>query len=221
MAFPDPDIADISSISDPFNTPGNMDGADPMMRMFQQMMAQQGGGGEAGPQFGQPGSANPQDDPMMKMLQQMMAGGMPGAEGAQELQQAPPSTTYIWRIVHTIFALSLALYVGIATKFTGTEVARAESKLVDDSLKGGMATKLFLLFATAELVLQSSRFFLERGSLPSSGIMGTLTQFLPEPWAGYIRTAGRYSIIYTTMMADALTIIFVLGLLAWWNGQDT
>lgn len=191
------------------------------MRLMQQMMAQQGGQG--GPQFEQPGSANPQDDPMMKMLQQMMSGGgmpgMPGIEGMQQEQQpAPPSTAYMWRIIHAMFALGLALYVGITTKFTGTEMARAESKLVDDSLKGGMATRLFLLFATAELILQSSRFFLEKGSLPSSGIMGMLTNFLPEPWAGYIRTAGRYSIIYTTVVADAMTVVFILGLLAWWNG---
>ncbi|KAF2093150.1 hypothetical protein NA57DRAFT_81490 [Rhizodiscina lignyota] len=203
----DPDM------SDPFNTPGAA-GADPMMRMMQQMMAQ--ANGQQQPQ-GAPGAMD--EDPMFKLMQQMM-----GGEKAQEEQQPQPTSSgYVWRIVHAVFSILLALYVGISTAFTGSELARTQSQglgaeYVDTR---GLAHKLFYLFATAELVLQSSRYFLEKGRLQSSGIMGTLGQFLPEPFAGYVRIAGRYSIIYTTIVADAMVIVFVLGALAWWNGTGS
>lgn len=182
---------------------------DPMMRMMQQMM---------GPQAGQQGQtgAPPQDDPM-KLLQQMMGGAQPQmGQGAQT-----PTSTYVWRIVHALFAVMLALYVGLWTPFTGTKIARAESQLVDESLKRGLANRLFVLFATAELVLQSGRYFLEKGQISGSGIIGTLAQFIPEPWAGYLRVIGRYGVIYTTIMTDAMVILFVLGVLAWWNSSGT
>jgi len=50
--------------------------------------------------------------------------------------------------------------------------------------------------------------------------MGTLAQVLPQPWAGYLRVVGRYSVIYTTVVADAMVVVFVLGVIAWWkNGM--
>jgi len=175
---------------------------------------------------------------MMKLLQQMMGGAtgdpnaqlppgladMFGAAGAggpgipgQPQQQEPSSPAYLWRIVHAIFSLSLALYVVLTTPFTGTKSARTASALPTE---GGetFGQRLFYLFATVEVVLQSSRYFIEKGQLPPSGIMGTLSQILPMPYAGWIRVAGRYSVIYTTVVADAMVVVFVLGAMAWWKG---
>jgi hypothetical protein len=182
--------------------PGGMDGSeDPMMKLMQQMM---GGAG---------GDANGQLPPGLAEIFGGAAGGMPG----QPQQQAPSSSAYLWRIVHAIFSLSLALYVVLTTPFTGTKTARTTSAY---SLEGGesFGQRLFYLFATVEVVLQSSRYFIEQGQLAPSGIMGTLAQFLPMPYAGWIKVAGRYGVIYTTVVADAMVVVFVLGAMAWWKG---
>jgi hypothetical protein len=190
---------------DMFGPPeGGMDGnEDPMMKLMQQMM-----GGAAGG-----------DGQLPPGLAEMFggAGGIPGMPG-QAQQQAPSSSAYMWRIVHAIFSLTLALYVVLTTTFTGTKAARTASAYT--ALEGGesFGQRLFYLFATVEVVLQSSRYFIEKGQLAPSGIMGTLAQFLPMPYAGWIKVAGRYGVIYTTVVADAMVVVFVLGAMAWWKG---
>lgn len=188
--------------------------------------------------FGAPAGTDANEDPMMKLMQQMMGasggdgagqlppglaemfggagGGMPGVPG-QPQQAAPSSSAYLWRILHAIFSLTLALYVVLTTPFTGTKTARNASvySLEDEQSFG---QRLFYLFATVEVVLQSSRYFIEKGQLAPSGIMGTLAQFLPMPYAGWIKVAGRYGVIYTTVVADAMVVVFVLGAMAWWKG---
>jgi hypothetical protein len=186
---------------------------DPMMAMLQQMMA---GGGAGGPGADQlpPGLAN------------IFGGGIPGMPGQdqQGVQQAPSSSAYLWRILHFVISLSLALYVTLNTTFTGSKRARELSSLTYTapmSLERNFGTRLFYLFATAEVVLQSSRYFIEKGQLTQSGIMGTMSQLLPPPWAGYVRVVGRYSVIYTTLVADAMVVVFVLGVMAWWKNGAT
>lgn len=166
------------------------------------------------------------DDPMLQMMQQLLGGG--GANGGAAgggfpaglasmfggQQQPEPGTNqnYIWRILHAVFALSLGLYAAITFTFTGSEMSR--SKAASDTI----APKLFWMFATAELLLQSSRYFIDGGKLPASGILGGLGQMLPQPYGGYVRMFSRYSIIYTTIVSDAMVVIFILGMMAWWKG---
>ena len=80
---------------------------------------------------------------------------------------------------------------------------------------------LFTLFITAELVLQGSRFFLEKGQLQGSGILATIANsgFVPEPYAQYIRTGGRWLGIAKSVASDAMVVVFVFGVLAWWSGS--
>jgi hypothetical protein len=116
--------------------------------------------------------------------------------------------------------LSLALYVTLNTTFTGSKRARQLSDVTYNapmSLERNFGSQLFYWFATAEVVLQSSRFFIERGRLSQPGMLGTLSNVLPAPWGGYLRIVGRYSVIYTTVVADAMVVLFVLGVLAWWR----
>ncbi len=87
------------------------------------------------------------------------------------------------------------------------------------------------MFATLELILQSTRFFMERGRLPGSSgggagsgargvgmVLSTVAQFLPPPYGEYVRVAIRYGIMASTVVADALVVVFVLGCVAWWRG---
>jgi len=205
--------------------PPDVNSQDPQALLRQLM----GGGGPQGgqdAQGGEAGAAN--EDPIMQMLQQLMGGGGGGGgEGGMGgglppglasmfggQQQPEPDTTAnnIWRIVHAAFSLFLGLYAVSTFTFTGSKAGRN----VYTGETG--APRLFWIFATVELLLQSSRYFVDGGRLPVSGIIGGLGQMLPEPYAGYVRIFSRYSVIYTTVVSDAMVVLFVLGCVAWWKG---
>ena len=181
---------------------------DPMVRMMQQMMGLMGGD----PQ--DPNAKPPEVPPMMKA---MMGGGQ-----ANKQETAPPATgsAYLWRVTHAIFAFLLAGYIALTSTFNGSKLARSESVYTEEA-GYGLGPRLFLIFCTAELLLQSSRYFIEKGQLQGNGMLATVANsgFIPEPWAGYIRVVGRYVAIAQTIIADALVIVFVFGALAWWQGM--
>lgn len=182
-----------------------------------------------------------QDDSMVRMLQQMM-GGMPGmqegvpgglppglgallGEGGPNLPDTPGQRKrgeeedtygYLWKIVHAIFALLLGIYMIVMTTFNGAEFSRAET--LSGSAEGEVGKRLFWIFATVELVLQGSRYMLEKGETSRPGWMGMLMQVLPEPWRTYAGLVARYSGIWTTIVEDAMVVVFVLGCVAWWKG---
>lgn len=184
---------------------------DPMMKMMQQIMGMQGGQDPNDP------NAMGQDLPQMaQMLSTMMGGGNAGGAGQQ---QPTTGSAYLWRIVHAISALIIAVYIALTTTFSGSKLARSENVFVQDS-GYSLGARPFYLFATAELVLQTTRYFMEKGQLQGSGIIAMVANsgFVPEPWAQLIRTVGRYSTIYTTIVSDAMVVVFVLGAVAWWKG---
>jgi hypothetical protein len=177
------------------------------------------------------------DDPMMKMLQQMMggipvegAGGMPSFPGmpnmpmpGQAAASAPDPYAYLWRIVHAVFALGLGLYIAFTTTFTGTRIERERSGLSftakEEMALSPASVHFFWIFATAEVLLQTSRFFLEKGRVQQGGIIGIVMGFLPEPYKGYLALVTRYSRIWTTISGDAMVCVFVLGVCAWLRGS--
>ncbi|KAF1944245.1 hypothetical protein EJ02DRAFT_420572 [Clathrospora elynae] len=206
-------------------------------------------GNQAGP-FSPGQASDAPQDPMMAMLQQMMggeAGGMPGMPGAPGEAGAPPgglppglanmfsamqggaapepspdqSSAWIWRLVHAVFSLGLAIYIVLQTPFTGSKSSR-DNVLDDDwttqSTPANNFAHFFYLFATFEVVLQSSRYFIEKGQLQGSGILSTVAGILPAPYGGYVKTIGRYSVIYSTVVSDAMVVVFVLGATSWWRG---
>lgn len=174
----------------------------------------------------------------MQMLQQMM-GGVPGADGQGEERQGglPPSLAamlgaggmvgmggppakedkygYLWKIAHAIFALILGIYVTTTSHaFTG-DISRGG--ISGAGHEGGR--NVFWAFATAELVLQSSRFFLEKGGGSQLGRwMGIVGNMLPEPYKGWLMLAARYSGIWSTVVEDGMVVVFVIGVVAWWKG---
>ncbi|RDL39274.1 Uncharacterized protein BP5553_03614 [Venustampulla echinocandica] len=190
------------------------------------MPGMEGMGGPGGPDL---------DDPMMKMMQQMMGGmpggagpgaggmppfpGMPGMPGQAAAAAADPYA-YLWRIIHAVFALGLGLYIAFTTTFTGTKLERERSGLYTSTATDGAglspaSVHFFWIFATAEVVLQTSRFFMEKGVVQPGGIMGTVMGFLPQPYKGYLGLVTRYMRIWTTVSGDAMVCVFVLGVCAW------
>lgn len=183
---------------------------DPMAKLMQQFM------GMAGGDPADPNNIHNTQDPM-QMLSAMMGAAQKQGQG-QAASQATSSSIYMWRIVHSIFAVILAGYIAMTSTFDGSLLARTQS-LSMATESSGLGHRLFVIFISAELGLQSVRFFLEGGQLQGSGILASISQIAPEPWAGYVRAAGRWISILGSVFSDAMVVIFVLGLLAWWNGS--
>jgi len=171
--------------------------------------------------------APPGDDPMMKMLQQMMGGaagegpggmpsfpGMPNMPGMGQAAAADPYA-YIWRIIHAVFAISLGLYISLTSKFSGSKIARLSSESVSTEALTPASMHFFYIFATTQVLLQTSRFYLEKGTTQQTGILGTVVGFLPEPYKGYVQLVSRYFRIWTTITGDAMILVFVLGVCSW------
>nr|OQO29049.1 hypothetical protein B0A51_03384 [Rachicladosporium sp. CCFEE 5018] len=227
----DPDEVDISSHPyTPANgsgagTPrGGRQEQDPFMQAMLQMQSQQGQAG------GSRGAGSQADvDPMQQMMQQMMGmmgadpndpnaqpgempqigqmlstimGGAGGGGGANAQLQPASRSTYVWRLTHALFALALGVYITITSTFNGTQLSRSESAFTVPENRSPFGPRLFWMFATAELMLQSTRYFMEGGQLRGGGWLATIANsgFVPPPYAHYIRTIGSYIRIYTTIV---------------------
>lgn len=241
-AVDDPDEVDISQNTSGFGTPNKQQPVDaaenPLAAAMLQMQQQ-----EAQHQKQKNTEGSGEDDPMMRMMQQVMGamGGDPsdpnapapdlppvmkamlgGGGGADKQDIAPPPTgsAYMWRIVHAIFAFGLAAYIAVTSTFNGSKLARSQSVYTTEA-GYGMGSKMFTIFCTAELLLQSMRYFAEKGQLQGNGMIAKVANsgFVPEPYAGYVRIAGRYIGIVQTIIADAMVIVFVFGAMAWWQGM--
>lgn len=194
--------------------PDGPDPNDPMMKMLSQMMAGAGGGGPGG---GPGGAKNPFA---------AMAGGGGGAPQQQQ-QSAPDTTTAaIWRVLHFLVAAGLGLYIALLTQFTGTKVARERSAFAaysatdaQDGGVGGSANAedlrryFFWAFATAESILLTTRFFLDKGARGPSGMVATVLGFVPESkWKSLVVNGMQYVQIFGTVRMDMLVCVFVLGI---------
>ena len=193
-------------------------GDDPMLSMLRSIL-------------GGPNSVNP--------------GGMPGAGGFPfpsgtgpgpglntfANPAGPPSTTptattavlpdqyaSLWRLLHTIVALGLGLYISLWTSFSGTKTERdLQRRAHNEAEAAESARRFFYAFATTEAVLLTTRYFMDRGraSATGSGMLGTLVGFLPPPFKGYVEIGIRYAQIFGTVRNDVLVCIFVLGVCSW------
>ncbi|CAD0111353.1 unnamed protein product [Aureobasidium uvarum] len=189
----------------PFARPGQQD-EDPMLKMMQSLLS------------GDPSAAGGIPDSAMDDLPPMLKAMMQGQRATQQQASPPTGSTYLWRIVHALFALALAMYIAASGTFNGSKFSRSASLQESD-----FGPRLFYIFATAEVVLQSSRYFMEKGRLQGSGWLATIANsgLVPQPWSNYISMLGRYAVIWQTVVADAMVVVFVLGCLAWWNGMAT
>jgi hypothetical protein len=186
-----------------------------MMAMLQQMMGAGASGMPGMPSMpGGPGQAGAPPG-LANMLSAMQGGGAVSEPSPDQ------SSAWIWRLVHSLFSLGLAIYIVLHTPFTGSKSLRdnvPEDDWTTQSSPTDNFAHFFYLFATFEVVLQSSRYFIEKGQLQGGGILSTVAGVLPEPYAGYVRTAGRYSVIYSTVVSDAMVVVFILGATSWWKG---
>ncbi|GAB1313279.1 hypothetical protein MFIFM68171_03489 [Madurella fahalii] len=209
------------------NMPPGMED-DPMLRMMMQML----GGGPGGA-----GNANP----FINMSANMNMPFPPPPGGAQNPQQQqqqedpqllPNRSSSLWRLLHTAIALSLGLYIALFTPFAGTKLERdraaaaaAGSAEEREALAARQDTtsNFFWAFATAEAVLLTTRWFVDRGrsrlgGSAGPGLLGMLVGFLPPAVQSKVEMAMRYGEVFGTVKGDVLVCVFVLGAAAWWRG---
>lgn len=202
--------------------PGSDGGAadeDPMAKLFAQMMAGLGGPGGGG-----------DGSPFAQFAQGLSAGGQgQRGAGAPGVVATPDRYAAVWRVLHTAVALALGLYIALATSFSGARVERDRAAVRVGGasvVDGGASTvdvdgidrarmSFFWAFATAEAVLLTSRYFLDRGRAPPAGFLWSVAGVLPPPFRGYLETGLRYWQILGTVRADLLVCIFVLGVCSW------
>lgn len=241
-AAADPDEVDISQH---FYEPGSRGAASPRAgperavsdAQLRQMMLGFDGpgsglGGVPGPGPGFPAAGG--DDQLMHVMSQIMGGFAPGSASSaplpgmpqQQLQQQaarPDGYTYTFRLLHALLALGLGLYVALLTPFAGTRAERERASLAHeqhtpaDDANEHRKRVFFWIFATGEALLLSSRFFLDEGRGPPTGMVWTVVGFLPEPFRGYVTVGLKYGRIFTTVRADILACMFILGVCSWWR----
>jgi GET complex subunit GET2 len=199
---------------------GGMPGGeeDPLMKMLAQMMGP-GGAGPGFPGFPPNGSGAAGAGPAFP--------GMPQPPPSQA--QTDPYAT-IFRLIHALLAIGLGLYIALGTAFSGTKIERERAEVafsrgattsgpsgvVGDEL--GKRQLFFWVFATAEAVLLTTRFFLDKGKVQQKGWLWSAASFLPEPIRGYVAVVLRYGQIFGTVRTDILVCVFVLGTCAWVRG---
>nr|POE65946.1 golgi to er traffic protein 2 [Quercus suber] len=181
---------------------------DPMVKMMQQLSGMMGGDAQ---------NPNDPNSQMPAMLQNLLSGA--GNQDPKVQPDPSAGSAYLWRITHAVFALTLATYTVFTSTFNGSKLSRSQAVYTQEE-QHGLGPRLFYIFATTELMLQSTRYFLEKGQLQGPGIFAKVANsgFVPEPYAGYVRIVGRYVGIFQTIVADAMVIVFVFGAVAWWQG---
>jgi len=192
-------------------TPGMDDRVDPFMQLFQQMAG--------GPFQGMENMGGLDMPPRMDIppgMESMLSGMMDAQRGQETATESKTNGWAIWwTLLHAVVAMVVAVgaLTSGATPFDGSEKQRIQSANVPASAK----PQLFWYFGTMELVLQSTRFLMEKGRPPQGSMLTTVAGFLPPPFNTYLSTLARYSVFLWAILADAGVIIFALGVASWWN----
>ena len=224
---------------------------DPLVAMLSQIMGMPPLGGAGSPDSAQDPSLGGGMPPGLEALLGLggIAGGGGGRgggggvaglsnlhAGAQAQRSAKANRgIWMWRIVHVVFAMLLGVYLTLHTAFStpSTLLERTTPPTSSSSQLHQTETKIhfqeqhqqqsiFWIFATAELLLQGTRYFLEQGKeadIFGQGWMKIIGGLLPEPYLGWLRLAGRYSGIWKTVVEDGMVVIWVLGVGRWLMGQ--
>ena len=172
---------------------------NPMQQIFQQMM---------GPSLSGGGVPN---EMMPSGLEKLLLRNMQSSEQQAFSTPQPTKDTIIWKALHPVLAFALGLYIFYIYAFKGALQQRMIFPKGDNQLLSP-----FWLFAMIEFLLQSARYILE-GVQDQPGMLTTVAQLLPERWAERLKLMARYNGVWNTLVSDALVVIWVLGVGAWWQ----
>lgn len=183
---------------------------DPLFKLLKQLNTGMEGGGQPSEMNFDP-SALFANMPGMGNLGGATDGGIPSQSPAvaPTVSRASLIADLSWTLIHVLSSLLLALYVGL---HRGNKIAFNDDESVEASVEAASPARLLWYFATLELVLQSSRFFLEHKLPPPPSKIAGYASLLPQPFAGYIITGLRYLRIIKTIAQDFCILLFIAGI---------
>lgn len=207
---------------------------DPLFKLLKELNSSMGssggdpGAGGGGASFGAGLGGMPMDFDPSKLFAGMpgmgnlaslasqgaAAGGMSSPPLAPSSSRADLVAKTSWTIVHFLCTVFLAIYVGL---HRGSNITFIDEDSVQASVEDVSSARLLWYFATLELVLQSSRFFLEARLPPAPSKIASYASLLPQPFAGYIITGVRYLRIIRTIAQDFCLLLFIAGVASYFN----
>ncbi|VVT50416.1 uncharacterized protein SAPINGB_P002752 [Magnusiomyces paraingens] len=142
-------------------------------------------------------------------------------------------TDLLWTALHFVVFSVLAITSGLVfsqrRQFTELDIVRINEYYdpsfeylappADNALDSAseappnlIPPKLLWYFSTLELVLQTSRFFIERGAPPADSKLTKFASYLPHPFNTYLYTGARYARMVKTIVQDFCLLLFIGGI---------
>ncbi|CAG8479274.1 33452_t:CDS:2, partial [Racocetra persica] len=132
-------------------------------------------------------------------------------------QQQLDVQSKLWQLIHFFAMIILGLLV-IGTEVfrrdgTWSRLAILNSKKPDEIVDSDRVSNLslFWYFVTIELILQSSRLFLQKDRTFGSSALGTIAANLPPPLSDVLTVLLRYNLIWNSLWEDVCVLVFVVG----------
>lgn len=156
--------------------------------------------------------------------------GIPPVESA--LGPRPVKPEFFWEAVHivvfTVLTVFAAVYISKTDSLetpSGYNLVNADAELVEDSVPtDGSANAdnlvdvslpsfrfLGWIFSTAELLLQSSRFLIEKGAPPANAFFLVVANNVPRPYDRFVYQVARYGQMGMVVLQDFCLVVFVAG----------
>lgn len=121
----------------------------------------------------------------------------------------------LWTALHfvmfLVLALSSRLVFSQAQQFSEQDVDLLYASSENPNAAAS-PSRLLWHFSTLELILQTSRFFLEHGAPPADSKLTKFASYLPHPFSSYLYTSARYVRMVKTIVQDFCLLLFVAGL---------
>ncbi|KAF9107934.1 hypothetical protein BGX27_008539 [Mortierella sp. AM989] len=121
-----------------------------------------------------------------------------------------------WKLLHFVLSVLLGFSVVYSEHSRQGDFGRFDALAMDKPLPYGVyqvaPIPVFWYFITMELMLQSTRMYLQGVTASPSSTLATIAGFLPPPFSDAIRVFMRYRLIWSSMVNDLSVVVVIVGL---------
>ncbi|KAH8924219.1 hypothetical protein BT69DRAFT_1319037 [Atractiella rhizophila] len=199
----------------------------PTPSMFDTITPTAGGGGAGGtesPQFPFPlpqmDAANP--------LQQLLNFANGTSSGPPRPKERPTLGRVAYELVHFLLVAALGLYAAMVLEPVSALVVGEEGNMKrwkglrwerpSVGLEGAVGkVPMLAMFATLEVVLQSTRYYMNRNQFAPPTLLAAITPHLPPQLAVALNTGGRYWTLLSGVLDDLAVLVFIVGFFMMWG----
>ncbi|RHZ76043.1 hypothetical protein Glove_208g39 [Diversispora epigaea] len=123
----------------------------------------------------------------------------------------------LWNLIHFSSMILLALSVilseflrekGFWTRLSYLKYSNPDYLIETEKVP---SVSLFWYFITIELILQSTRLFLQKEKVFQGSVLGNLATRLPSPFSDILVVFLRYNLIWKCLLEDACVLVFIIG----------